>query len=127
MDESAKRLDVPAGKALVYIIRPSQRGYGSCMEVYLDGSLVGMTYGKQYLYMLIDPGKHVITSKGEDEVDCIITLQAGQICFLEQQVKTGFLAPRTGLKLLTNEEGYEKLRKCKLALAFSPCGEALRP
>jgi hypothetical protein len=38
----------------------------------------------------------------------------------------GFLKARTGLELLNNAEGHELLQKCKLALEFSPNGDALR-
>lgn len=120
MDESAKRLEAPKDRALVYIVRPSVKGFAAKMEVYLNARRVGGTYGRRYLYMLIDPGKHVITSKyGISEFDYIMSLRAGHVYFLEQ---TG-----TGLKLLHKAQGYEKLQKCKLASEFSPDGRPLRP
>ena len=126
LDEKAKNIKVPEDKALVYIIRPSTTGFAAKMNIFVDGKLVGKTHGKQYIYLLLNPGKHIVMSKSENEAEQILNLKAGQKYFLKQQVKMGFLKARTGLDFINNAEGYEMLQKCKLALNFSPTGEVLR-
>ena len=126
LDKKAKNIKVPEDKALVYIIRPSWTGFLFEMDIFVDSKLVGKTYGKQYIYLLLNPGKHIVMSKCENEAEQILNLKAGQKYFLHQQFYRGFLKARTGLDFINKAEGNEMLQKCKLALNFSPAGDVLK-
>jgi len=54
-------------------------------------------------------------AKSENKLSFELTVEAGKIYFIKQQVKMGFLFAQTGLKLMTEEEGRKLLSKCKLS------------
>lgn len=85
------------------------------MPVTCDGSNVGTTHEKTYLFTILDPGAHTFTSTSENESKLQVTLEAGKIYYLEQQVKYGFSIARTHLVLVDGEKGKAFIAKTKLS------------
>ena len=58
--------EATADKALVYILRPAFPGKAVKMWAFADEQFIGVTYGRQYTYALVEPGEHVFWSKAEN-------------------------------------------------------------
>ncbi len=108
----------PSDKAVVYLIRPSMLGQLINTKVEIDGQYVGKTKGKQYLYTILDPGAHTITSIAENTSEVPIELEAGQQYFFEQEIKMGVLKARNELVRIDEADARIKIQKCKLSKDF---------
>jgi Protein of unknown function (DUF2846) len=114
-DRMAKTLQPPVGKALVYILRPSSMGMLIRMRVRCDGRNIGSTKAENFLFAVVEPGKHTLQTTSENVETMDITVEAGKIYYVKQQAKMGFAFAETGLKLLDEKEGQKDLGKCRLA------------
>jgi hypothetical protein len=129
VDERAKGMTPPEGKALVYVVRPAGVGMLVAMKVTCDGNYLGTTGGHRFLYAVLDSGAHVFASHAENKSELPIVLAAGKTYYLEQQVKMGLLMARNKLVRLDDVKGREKLLKCALSkdLAATPPVPATAP
>ena len=110
-----KNLSPIEGKAIVYIVRPTVFGFAVRQEITCDNYLIGSTKGKQYLYTVLSPGKHIFRAASENISKFELTLEAGKIYFLKQEVKMGLVVAGTALELLSEDDGRKFLSRCKLA------------
>lgn len=98
-----------ADKGLVYVVRPGNAGMMVRFNVFLDdkeaNSEMGYNRGNQYIYFYVSPGQHVISSKAENWADMTITVKAGEVIYLKQEVEVGVMMARNGLKVLSDLEG----------------------
>lgn len=105
-------------KGLVYVVRPSNAGMMVRFNVFLDDkeadSEMGYNRGNQYIYFYVTPGKHVISSKAENWADMPITVKAGEITYLKQEVEVGVVMARNSLKQLSDVEGRYLVKDAKL-------------
>ena len=98
-----------ADKGLVYVVRPSNAGMMVRFNVFLDDkeadSEMGYNRGNQYIYFYVTPGQHVISSKAENWADANVTVKAGEVIYLKQEVEVGVVMARNSLKVLSDVEG----------------------
>ncbi len=98
-----------ADKGLVYVVRPSNVGMMVRFNVFLDDkeadSEMGYNRGNQYIYFYVTPGQHVISSKAENWSDMPVTVKAGEVIYLKQEVEVGMIMARNSLKVLSDVEG----------------------
>ena len=89
------------GKAIVYVVRPNFFGMAIKFNIYIDdkkaSSEMGYTYGKEYIYFNLLPGKHKILSLAENWDSVEVNAKAGDIIFLEQEFKMGVMYGRNKL------------------------------
>jgi hypothetical protein len=105
MKSAIKDFDLPVlpqiGKAVVYVIRPSNAFKQDSFKVYIDDkhrkSEIGYTKGLQYIYFNIEPGRHTILSKAENWAEKVINVQAGEIIYIQQVPKRGTMTARNSL------------------------------
>lgn len=99
----------PAGRALVYVVRPSAVGglvrFNVFVDDQADGAEVGYTRANQYIYFSLAPGEHKIYSKAENWADLVLTLKAGDIVFVQQEVGVGMIMARNSLSRLEDYQG----------------------
>lgn len=108
-------MEVPEGKALVYILRPSAMGFAIGMKVTCNNKEIGKTHGKKFIYKALEPGNYMFISHAENKAELPLQLEAGKKYYIEQQVKMGIIMARSKLVKLTETVAIEKLKKCKLA------------
>lgn len=115
-DRAAKSLTAPEGKALVYIVRPSDFGFAMKFKINLDGKFIGSTKGGRYIYSILEPGEHIfVTSPGKKE-EYRIEVEAGKTYFIRQVPNIGVFKARSELRPIFSEsEGRVILRKCNLS------------
>jgi len=61
-DAALKTFTVPTDKAGIYIYRNESMGAAVKMDVAVDGTVIGQTAAKTYLYKEVTPGKHTVSS-----------------------------------------------------------------
>lgn len=113
-DSTGKLLTAFPDKAVVYVIRPTSFAFAIRMDVKCDSVYIGTTGPKSYIYTVLTPGSYTFLSQSENKSFLEISLEAGKIYYLEQQVKMGIVYARTKLKLVDEEKGKSFLAKCKL-------------
>ncbi|MDH3467714.1 MAG: DUF2846 domain-containing protein [Gammaproteobacteria bacterium] len=112
----------PTGnEALVYIVRPDSGGSAVRFKVYLDGQkedgkYIGYTRGKQYLTVPVSVGKHVINSKAENWASVDVSANDGDIIFLTQTPRLGFMFAGNNLEKIDSLDGKYFMSKYGLAL-----------
>jgi hypothetical protein len=98
-----------AGKAMVYVVRPSALGGLVRFNVFLDdqeaASEMGYTRSSQYVYFSVQPGPHKIYSKAENWAEVSITANAGDIIFIQQEPSMGVVMARNNLLKLEETPG----------------------
>lgn len=106
------------GKAIVYVVRPSEVGGLTRFNVFLNDqqpeSEMGFTRGSQYIYFQIPPGQHKIQSKAENWSEWIVNAKAGDILFIQQDAGMGLLMARNTLLKISDVEGRYHVKTLKL-------------
>lgn len=115
MDASLKRFEAKPGVAGLYIYRNETFGASLRMDVDVDGTHVGQTAAKTYLYREVAPGKHTVTSRSENTDTVEIDTVAGKLYFIWQEVKMGLLYARTKLSVMGEAEGKQGVLESELA------------
>lgn len=90
-----------AGKAIVYVVRPSSLGGLVRFNVFVDdqeaASEMGWTRSSQYIYFNLVPGDHKIYSKAENWAETQVSVKAGDIVFIQQEPAMGIIMARNNL------------------------------
>ena len=106
------RPEIPAGKALVYVVRPTMWGNKVQTKFAINGEWVGINRGDNYFFVLMDPGVYNFCSQAENKVTARLALEAGKTYYVQQKIKVGFMKARTEMDLLDAKDGEEALAKC---------------
>ena len=112
-----------AGKAIVYVVFVED-WYGSIgFDVFLDGQTslyaVGRNRGGQYFHFELEPGEHRLFSKGERWAELPLSVKAGDVVFIRQELEMGTMEARVRLLSLDELEGKYYVSKLKLGQAFA--------
>lgn len=118
VDVSEKLVVIPDGKAVVYIVRSTIFGLIIPFTVKIDGEEIGTTQGGKYIYAFVVPGEHSITSQAENKAEIMVTAEAGNTYYIDQEVRMGLVMARNELHLIDEENGKKKLSKCSLPDSF---------
>jgi hypothetical protein len=97
------------GKAICYVVRPSGLGglirFNVFVDDQADSSEMGFTRSSQYIYFNLSPGEHKIYSKAENWAETQVSVQAGDIIFIQQEPSMGFVMARNELSKLESYQG----------------------
>ena len=114
-DKSAKTFTPPGdGSANLYIYRNESLGAAIKLPLLLDGVAIGDTAAHTYVLKQVQPGKHVLMSKGEKDSTLDLEVIAGSNYFVWQEVKMGVMAARSQLNLVSEATGKKAVGECKL-------------
>lgn len=98
-----------AGKAIVYVVRPSGMGGLVRFNVFVDDqeaqSEVGYTRSSQYIYFNLTPGEHKIYSKAENWAEVQVRAAAGDIIYIQQEPSMGIIMARNNIFKLEDYQG----------------------
>jgi hypothetical protein len=112
-DAALKTFTVAPDKAGVYIYRNETMGAAIKMDVAVDGTQIGQTAANTYLYKEVPPGRHTITSQGNEKLD--IEARPGTLTFVWQEVKMGMMAAGSKLHLVDAAQGKKGVGETALA------------
>lgn len=85
-DIQARQLDLPAGKAAIYVIRESQDQSAHPTVVMLDGKSESLTYPGTFVRWEVAPGLHRVTGFGGDAGELEFNAMPGKFYFIRQTV-----------------------------------------
>ena len=98
-----------AGKAMVYVVRPSALGGLIRFNVFVDDqeaqSEMGYTRSSQYIYFEVPPGEHKIYSKAENWAEALISAKAGDVIYIQQEPSMGVIMARNSIFKLEDYQG----------------------
>lgn len=113
-DNKAKTFSTLPGKANIYIYRNESMGAAIKMDVSIDGKILGQTAAKTYFAIEVEPGKHALLSKAENDSIVDVNAEAGKNYFVWQEVKMGLMYARNKLQLVDDATGKAGVNECKL-------------
>ncbi|MBI3581073.1 MAG: DUF2846 domain-containing protein [Nitrospinae bacterium] len=113
-DARSKTFSVKPDMANIYVFRNEILGGAVSIGVELDGKPKGKTAAKTYFAFEVEPGKHHLISKAENDSVLDVEAVAGKNYFVWQEVKMGILYARNKLQLVDEQTGMEGVKDCKL-------------
>lgn len=103
-DAEAKAFKPNPAVAQVYVYRNETLGAALSMPVTVNGKLAGSTGPNSYFKFDLPAGKHTITSQG-DASKLDLTVEAGKIYYVWQEVKMGFVSGNSKLQVVADDVG----------------------
>ncbi len=101
----------PAGKAMIFVVRPTMAGNKVQSRLGVDGKWIGVNRGDNYFFFALDPGQHYFCSQAENRSVMAMKVEAGKTYYLQQKIRMGFMKARNKLEALEEKEGKEGLAK----------------
>jgi len=118
-DTELTQLTVVPDNAGLYIYRNQTDYMGVRTDIWLDGTPLGQTTAKTYLYTPVAPGRHVITSNAGNTDTLGVDIKAGAMAYVRQEVEFGADPAQVRLYLVSEEEGRNDILDCKLIVGRS--------
>lgn len=114
-DAQAKTFATNPDKANLYVYR-NEADFGSALrfDLEIDGKQIGAIASSTFAVLEVDPGKHAVIGKAENDFTLEVAAQAGKNYFIWQEVKIGFISARNKLHLVDEEQGKEGVLECGL-------------
>jgi len=113
-DAKAKTFATTPNKANIYIYRNESMGAAIKMPLLIDGRSVGDTAANTFVLQAVEPGKHSVVSKTENDPSLDVNAEAGKNYFVWQEVKMGAFAARSALHPVDDAKGKAGVNECKL-------------
>ena len=113
-DRMAKTMNVPRGKALIYVYRNEVFGAAIKLNVLFNGKLIGATVAQSYYLFEVSPGTANVISLAEYPTEMNLDVEANQKYFLWQEVKLGTWQTGSALHRVSETEGLKGVNECKL-------------
>jgi hypothetical protein len=88
--EGKPSIAAKSGKAALVIIRTTSFGWGSVVDNYLDGKMIGQTQGKMFFITDVTPGVHYVISHADNTDTARLNFKAGKIYLLQQGIYPGY-------------------------------------
>ena len=116
LDAKAKTFVPTPDRANVYIYRNEQLGGLIRMAVTVNGVERGITRGKTFLLLQLEPGRYTIQSQGVAQTSLTLDVAAGRNYYVWQEVKHTFgtFHYRSLLQLVDEKTGQEGVNECHL-------------
>ena len=89
------------------------------MDLRLDDRPAGTTVAKAFALLPVLPGHHILVSKAENTFELPIFVGGGEIVFVWQEVRMGFVYARSQLQIVSPAKGRAGVRRCEL-IDFPP-------
>lgn len=116
-DDEAKRISIPEGKSVIYILRPNDWSTAYFFVNKIDTTGLKTTGGHEFVYLVVDPGTHKVVCKGSTkESELELTTEAGKAYYVNQELKTPPFPPGIYWSELTLLKEQKKIDK-----AFGNC------
>ena len=116
-DSQRKQFSPPSqGMSGVYIFRDSNFGAALTKMLYIDDQAIGATAAKTYFYKEVKPGEHKLSTQTEfGNNDLKIKTEGDKNYYVRQYIKMGAFVGGANLEQVSEEEGKNGVRECRLA------------
>lgn len=88
--EGKPAISAKSDKAVLVIIRTTSFGWGSVVDNYLDGKMIGQTQGKMFFVTDVTPGAHYVISHADNTDTARLKFESGRIYLLQQGIYPGW-------------------------------------
>jgi hypothetical protein len=88
--EGKPAISAKSNKALLVIIRTTSYGWGSIVNNYLDGKMIGQTQGKMFFITEVTPGVHYVISHADNTDTARLKFESGKLYLLQQGIYPGW-------------------------------------
>jgi hypothetical protein len=88
--EGKPAISAKSNKALLVIIRTTSYGWGSIVNNYLDGKMIGQTQGKMFFITEVTPGVHYVISHADNADTARLKFESGKLYLLQQGIYPGW-------------------------------------
>ena len=102
-----------SAKGRIYVMRPATVGAAISMDVSDGGRIIGSTGPHGFLCWEREPGDTVISSKAENTSAVNLPVKAGQVHYIFQHLRMGWVIARNQMEIVSEEEGKKVLKQCK--------------
>ena len=113
-----KKIVEDPGKGRIYLLRPKLTGMGISSDIIDDGEAIGCTSPRGFLCWERKPGSTTISGKTDNTSEITVNVQAGEVSYIRQTIDFGWISTDNRLDLITEQEGKEALKKCKLPYCY---------
>ena len=119
VDTKVKNMQVPAGKSIVYVVRPTFLGKPFGTDITANDEYFGTTQGGIYVYAILAPGDYKIKVTGHDnDPEIMLKLEANKTYYIYQSVYPGLVKGIGKIEVDSQEEGRKALNECTLGDKF---------
>lgn len=116
-DSKQKQFSPPSqGMSGVYIFRDSNFGAALTKMLYIDDQSIGASAAKTYFYREVKPGEHKLSTQTEfGNNHLTIKTESDKNYYVRQYIKMGAFVGGASLEQVSEEEGKNGVRECRLA------------
>jgi len=112
-DIQARQLDLPAGKAAIYVIREAEDHSAHPTVVMLDGRSESLTYPGTFVRWDVAPGPHRVTGFGSDAGKLEFNAMPGKFYFIRQTVSLVEHMPLSRFDAVNKDEVWPSIERGK--------------
>lgn len=113
-----KTFTIAPDQAGIFVYLNEFVGAAVKQDVWLDGVPLGQTVSMSFLYKSVAPGKHTITSIGENTDTLEVEIMPGSLAYVRQEAKMGMFRARTKLHLTDEAQGRTGVLATRLVQNF---------
>ncbi len=90
-NESRPEIKADPHKATIVIYRATPFNSSVTIDNFIDNTFIGQTQGKSYFITKVNPGSHYLVGASENNACAKITVEAGKVYYILQEVFQGVL------------------------------------
>jgi hypothetical protein len=113
-DAQAKSFETRPDMCGLYVYRTETLGNTVELELELDYVEFGATGSKNFLFAWLEPGRHTLASRTEQDSPLAIEAKAGTLVFVRQAARMGYWSAASKLQVVSEAEGRKGVLECAL-------------
>lgn len=113
-DAQAKTFETRPDACGLYVYRNASFFSASGLELELDGDSLGPTGAGKFRLVWLEPGKHELISRSEEDSELEIEAKPGALLYVWQEVKYGTWTVSSVLHLVPEAQGQQAVRACEM-------------
>jgi hypothetical protein len=100
-------ISVKNDESVVYVYRPTHSYAGSAVSlpIRVDGEHIGRLPNSGYVYRLLTPGRHVVSSSTEVKAEVPFEAEGGKAYYISAGLEMGYFVGRPNLTMVPEEQG----------------------
>lgn len=114
LDGQAKQFKPEKDNAVIYVYRNEFMGGAVRMDIGVNDQLLGALQMKNYMRIVVKPGKQRLSSHSENTDYIELTATPDKIYYVWQEAKMGVMYARTKLNIVDEATGRTGVNECSL-------------
>ncbi len=118
-ESNTKLFSAPANRALIFIYRDDSQGLRekvlpTLVTVSVNGHTLGQTTAKSYFRLNVKPGNYAINSLAGNVAALNLTVEAGKIYYVHQDISSWSLSPEISLQQVDDNTGRKNVFESRI-------------